>query len=76
MKKSELEKLMIENMQKANKELIEQEYWEQSFDKNLQRLGSSHPNVVHHTHQETTLKIMALTLVETLIDLNLVKIDD
>lgn len=76
MKKSELEELMIENIQKANKELIEQEYWDQSFEKNLQRLGNSNPNVVHLTYQATTLKIMATALVNTLIDLKIVDVED
>lgn len=75
MKKSELENLIIKNIDKANKEIADEGYWDMAFEKNLKLLGNDNPNVAHHTFQLTTLKIMSKALTETLIDLKVVDID-
>lgn len=75
MKKSELENLIIKNIDKANKEIANEGYWDMVFEKNLTILGSDNPNVTHQTFQLTTLKIMSKALTETLIDLKVVDVD-
>lgn len=75
MKKSELEHLIIKNIDKANKEIADEGYWDIVFEKNLEILGSDNPNVAHQTFQLTTLKIMSKALTETLIDLKVVDVD-
>ncbi|MGH1806237.1 hypothetical protein [Enterococcus gallinarum] len=75
MKKSELEQLVLNNIQKANKELFNENYWDEIFARNLEMMGTDNPNVVHNTYQATTLRIMSKALVDTLIDLNVIEID-
>lgn len=74
MKKSELEQLVLNNIQKANKELFNENYWDEIFARNLEMMGTDNPNVVHNTYQATTLRIMSKALVDTLIDLNVIEI--
>ncbi|HGW6169290.1 TPA: hypothetical protein ACNHS6_002298 [Enterococcus faecalis] len=75
MKKTELEQLVLDNIKKANKELFDEHYWDKTFAKNLEIMGTDNPNIVHNTYQATTLKIMSKALVDTLIDLDIIRVD-